>query len=209
MRFTILLVLATTTLVAGDSVISLFIPDTDPQPLVASIVAQNSATTSLSVNCPSSTKSEICGMGPGLFLTTAPTSVEYLISDSAGSIYDHVVCFMTGTTSGVCTATITGHGANFPGTSTSTLNQDQITSLPVTVIAGPSNSMATTTSASPRNGPIPATSVTSSTGHGMASSTHATTHSTSGNSQTGGIALMTGSSELMFIGGAVAFIAGL
>lgn len=106
MRFTILPVLATTTLAAGDSVISLFIPDTDPQPLVASIVAQvrgrmtmkltleytgshshkNSATTSLSVNCPSGTKSEICGMGPGLFLTTAPTSVEYLISDSAGGM---------------------------------------------------------------------------------------------------------------------------
>lgn len=32
-----------------------------------------------------------------------------------------------------CTGTVTGKSASMPGTSTSTLNQDQVTSLPVTI----------------------------------------------------------------------------
>ncbi|KAJ5856672.1 calcium-translocating P-type ATPase PMCA-type [Penicillium soppii] len=52
--------------------------------------------------------------------------------------YDHIICSMKGTVSGVCTATVTGKAATFPGTT-------QITSLPVTMTAGASISSSDAT----------------------------------------------------------------
>lgn len=95
-------------------------------------------------------------MGPGLFLTAAPTSVEYLISAESDNLcvsstlnhfcelqclthqsnrYNHVVCDVTDLPTGAytCTDTVTGKGAATPGTSTSTIAWDQLSLLPVTI----------------------------------------------------------------------------
>ncbi|KXG48487.1 uncharacterized protein PGRI_023570 [Penicillium griseofulvum] len=117
-------------------VVSLFIPNADPQSLLGEVLAEQSATTTYSINCPAGrTNSTECGMGPGLFLTAAPTTVEYLISAEADNIYNHVVCDMTDLPTGAytCTDTVTGKGASTPGTSTSTVPWDQISLLPVTI----------------------------------------------------------------------------
>ncbi|KAJ5513741.1 hypothetical protein N7463_003293 [Penicillium fimorum] len=143
-----LLAFSTLGLAAEYPVVSLFIPNTDPQSLLGEVLAEQSATTTYSINCPvGHTNSTECGMGPGLFLTAAPTSVEYLISAESDNVYNHVVCDMTDLPTGAytCTDTVTGKGANTPGTSTSTLPWDQITLLPVT-ITSTANAVAATVS---------------------------------------------------------------
>jgi hypothetical protein len=67
--------------------VSLFIPDAEPQPLVASVVSVNGATTAFYVNCPPDTDSIDCGMngiGPGVNLTVISQSIwSYSVSDYA------------------------------------------------------------------------------------------------------------------------------
>ncbi|KAF4759949.1 hypothetical protein N7455_001829 [Penicillium solitum] len=123
-------------LAAEYPVVSLFIPNADPQSLLGEVLAAESATTTYSINCPAGkTNSTECGMGPGLFLTAAPTSVEYLISAESDNLYNHVVCDVTDVPTGAytCTDTITGKGAATAGTSTSTIAWDQLSLLPVTI----------------------------------------------------------------------------
>ncbi|CAI7586578.1 unnamed protein product [Penicillium crustosum] len=123
-------------LAAEYPVVSLFIPNADPQSLLGEVLAAQSATTTYSINCPAGkTNSTECGMGPGLFLTAAPTSVEYLISAESDNLYNHVVCDVTDLPTGAytCTDTVTGKGAATPGTSTSTIAWDQLSLLPVTI----------------------------------------------------------------------------
>ncbi|CAP80959.1 hypothetical protein E8E15_006387 [Penicillium rubens] len=132
----VLLTFATLGLAVDYPVVSLFIPNADPQPLLGEVLAAQSATTTYSINCPpGNTNSTQCGMGPGLFLTSAPTSVEYLISAEADNVYNHVVCVVTDLPTGAytCTDTVTGKGPDTPGTSTSTIGWDQITLFPVTI----------------------------------------------------------------------------
>ncbi|KAJ5209355.1 hypothetical protein N7449_003734 [Penicillium cf. viridicatum] len=130
------LAFATLGLAADYPVVSLFIPNADPQSLLGEVLGAQSATTTYSINCPAGkTNSTECGMGPGLFLTAAPTSVEYLISAESDNLYNHVVCDVTDLPTGAytCTDTVTGKGAATPGTSTSTIAWDQLSLLPVTI----------------------------------------------------------------------------
>ncbi|CAI7648799.1 unnamed protein product [Penicillium discolor] len=130
------LAFATLGLAAEYPVVSLFIPNADPQSLLGEVLAAESATTTYSINCPAGkTNSTECGMGPGLLLTAAPTSVEYLISAESDNLYNHVVCDVTDLPTGAytCTDTVTGKGAATPGTSTSTVAWDQLSLLPVTI----------------------------------------------------------------------------
>ncbi|KAJ5978428.1 hypothetical protein N7501_001770 [Penicillium viridicatum] len=151
------LAFATLGLAADYPVVSLFIPNADPQSLLGEVLAAQSATTTYSINCPvGKANSTECGMGPGLFLTAAPTSVEYLISAEPDNLcvsstlnhflemqwlthqlnrYNHVVCDVTDLPTGAytCTDTVTGQGAPTPGTSTSTIAWDQLSLLPVTI----------------------------------------------------------------------------
>ncbi|KAJ5960803.1 uncharacterized protein N7479_007953 [Penicillium vulpinum] len=146
----VLLAFASLGLAAEYSVVSLFIPNADPQSLLGEVLGEQSATTTYSINCPPGrTNATECGMGPGMFLTAAPTSVEYLISAGSDNIYNHAICEMTDLPTGVytCTDTVTGTGAGTTGTSTSTLPWDQITLLPVT-ITSTANAVAATVNAS-------------------------------------------------------------
>ncbi|CAI7660677.1 unnamed protein product [Penicillium viridicatum] len=142
----VVLAFATLGLAADYPVVSLFIPNADPQSLLGEVLAAQSATTTYSINCPAGkTNSTECGMGPGLFLTAAPTSVEYLISAEPDNLYNHVVCDVTDLPTGAytCTDTVTGQGAPTPGTSTSTIAWDQLSLLPVTITSTADAVMAT------------------------------------------------------------------
>ncbi|KAJ5280691.1 hypothetical protein N7478_006063 [Penicillium angulare] len=66
---------------AENRIVSLFIPDADPQPLAVSIVGEGAGTTTYSINCPPGTDGSDCGMGAGLWLTAGATTTDYRLSD--------------------------------------------------------------------------------------------------------------------------------
>ncbi|CRL18008.1 unnamed protein product [Penicillium camemberti] len=181
-----ILAFATLGLAADYPVVSLFIPNVDPQSLLGEVLAAQSATTTYSINCPAGkTNSTECGMGPGLFLTAAPTSVEYLISAESDNLYNHVVCDVTDLPTGAytCTDTVTGKGAATPGTSTSTIAWDQLSLLPVTItstanlVAATANGTALSTTqvvSGSEASPVAATAATTPAA-GAAATTLATT----------------------------------
>ncbi|KAJ6138837.1 hypothetical protein N7471_005323 [Penicillium samsonianum] len=177
-----LLAFATLGLAVDYPVVSLFIPNADPQSLLGEVLAAQSATTTYSINCPPGrTNSTECGMGPGLFLTAAPTSVEYLISAEYDNVYNHVVCDVTDLPTGAytCTGTVTGKGANTPGTSTSTVAWDQISLLPVTItstadpVASTANGSISTSTSEVLSGSetLPAATVVTTPAAGTAAAT--------------------------------------
>ncbi|KAJ5437899.1 uncharacterized protein N7458_008897 [Penicillium daleae] len=193
---------------AQTSVVSLFIPDTDPQPLAASLVAQGAGTTTYSINCPPGTDGSDCGMGPGMWYTSGPKTVEWAMSDPADGFWGRIVCSMGGTTTAVCTEMMSGTGANFPGTSTGHLAQSDITLIPVTVTAGPTSTASASTT----------TDLTGSTSTSSSSNVHATGGTASSASaasstivashtSTGGLSRVTGNPCVVFGGAAAAFIA--
>ncbi|OQE47438.1 hypothetical protein PENCOP_c001G03747 [Penicillium coprophilum] len=203
MTFKALLAFATLGLAAEYPVVSLFIPNADPQSLLGEVLAEKSATTTYSINCPNGrTNSTECGMGPGMFLTAAPTSVEYLISAESDNVYNHVVCDMTDLPTGVytCTDTVTGKGANTPGTSTSTVPWDQITLLPVTI-----TSTATAVAATVNNGSTTTPSTTEVVSGSEASPVAATVSLT----PVAGVAALSRPTGLVLACGAVQALAGL
>ncbi|KAF3387586.1 hypothetical protein F1880_000729 [Penicillium rolfsii] len=204
---TCITVLATVGLAtAQSSVVSLFIPDTDPQPLAASIVGQNAGTTTYSINCPPGTDGSDCGMGPGMFYTSASKTIEWAMSMPDDDFSARVVCSMGGTTTAVCTEMMSGTGANFPGTSTSDLAQSEITYLPVTVTAGPT----TTASASTTNDVTSSTSTSAKThvsGSTASSTSEASSTPVASHSSTGGLSRITGSPRVVLGGAAAAIVA--
>ncbi|KAJ5908753.1 hypothetical protein N7495_001435 [Penicillium taxi] len=131
---------------AQTSVVSLFIYDIDPQPLVASIIAEGSGTTTFSINCPPGTDGSDCGMGPGLYYTLGPSTIEMSMSEPQEGFWDHIGCTSSGTTA-ICTEIASGTGANFPGTSTTAIPKGEATLFPVTVTAGPSAGASLSTTA--------------------------------------------------------------
>nr|XP_001399150.2 GPI anchored protein [Aspergillus niger CBS 513.88] len=146
MNRTLLLGLAAAGLVSAKATVtSMFIYDTDPQPLAASIIGNDATATTYSINCPPGTDSSDCGMGPGLTLIAGPKTTMILDAPDLDFYYT-CVCSVDGTTHAVCTETASGSGANFPGTSSSTLDGD-LDLMPVTITAGSSQASAASTSA--------------------------------------------------------------
>ncbi|KAJ9293400.1 hypothetical protein DTO271G3_7896 [Paecilomyces variotii] len=133
---------------AQSSVISVFIPDTDPQPLVASIIGNDAAATTYYLTCPVGTDGSDCGMGPGMTLIAGPKTAALMVMDPEEDFYGGVFCSMGGTTSAVCTSSMSGTGANFPGVSTETLAASDIQLLPVTVTAGSTTPVSASASTS-------------------------------------------------------------
>ncbi|KAJ5820550.1 hypothetical protein N7474_006141 [Penicillium riverlandense] len=189
---------------AQSSVVSMFIIDTDPQPLVGSVIGESAEQTTYLVQCKSGTPSDECGMGPGVTMIWGPSTAVWSMNESP-AFYGSVGCSMGGTTAAVCTESFGGSEANFPGKSTTSLGKDDITLLPVTITAGPSNgASAMTTTAQSTESPSMSSVSTGSNTSG-ASGTAASTMST-GNS-IGGIAQITGNAGLAFGGMAVAMAA--
>jgi hypothetical protein len=123
---------------AQTSVVSLFLLDTDPQALVASVISANPSTTQYVVGCPTGAAADECGYNP-------PETVKH-----AGSVYGasltaaeeqftmsyECTIYTTSGTSAVCTTSAGGEQANFPGVGTTTLVGSDVAFFPVTVTAG-------------------------------------------------------------------------
>ncbi|KAJ5480679.1 hypothetical protein N7539_006573 [Penicillium diatomitis] len=186
---------------AQSSVVSLFMPDTDPQPLAASIVGQSSGKVTYSINCPAGTDPTNCGMGPGMLYTSAPNDIEWSIVEPSDDFTARIVCSMGGTTTAKCTEMMGGSAANFPGTSTLDLAQSQITYLPVTVTAGAITAGDSTTTAT-----ASATS-TISKASSAAPSTVSKASGAASSTSTGGLPRITGNPRAVLGGAAAALIA--
>ncbi|KAJ6017273.1 GPI anchored protein [Penicillium sp. IBT 35674x] len=204
------LLLATVGLAAAQSsVVSLFIPFADPQPLVASVMGESAGTTTYSINCPAGTDSSDCGMGPGLYMTAGPTTMRYSMSEPAEDFYDSILCSLGGTTTAACTEMASGTGANFPGTETGTFAKTDITMLAVTVTAGPTATSASTTTDSKHTSSTDKTGTTEAagtTGSGSSTSGAASTSQASATS-TGGLSRVTGHPGVALGGAAIALVA--
>ncbi|RWQ99722.1 hypothetical protein C8Q69DRAFT_440793 [Paecilomyces variotii] len=175
---------------AQSSVISVFIPDTDPQPLVASIIGNDAAATTYYLTCPVGTDGSDCGMGPGMTLISGPKTAAWMLKEpeedllltlSTVTSYGGVFCSMGGTTSAICTSSMSGTGANFPGVSTETLAASDIHLLPVTVTAGSTTPVSASASATGAASASTAASV-APTVASQASSPQASASRTSGGS---------------------------
>ncbi|KAF9889593.1 hypothetical protein FE257_007101 [Aspergillus nanangensis] len=177
------------------SVTSMFIFGADPQPLVASIVGNDATATTYSINCPSGTLSDECGMGPGLTLIAGPKATTY--KWDADTFHLTATCSVASTVE----CDVSQQGGNSPGHGTSMIESPQL--LPVTVTAG------SVTSA----GNSPSATTTGSAASAQSGEPTATgsTKSASGTASesTGGLPQVTANAGGILGGAVVAFVAAL
>lgn len=64
-------------------VVSLFLPDTDPQKLVASVIGSSGALTTYAIACPAGVDPSDCGYGGGITVTEGASSLR--LSQVCGS----------------------------------------------------------------------------------------------------------------------------
>ncbi|KAE8345644.1 hypothetical protein BDV24DRAFT_125413 [Aspergillus arachidicola] len=203
---------------ASSSVTSMFLLGFDPQSLEASIVGNDATATTYSINCaPSPTASASddddydCGVGPGLTLTDASPTTIMEMNDKPNFSYT-VNCSVAGTASAVCTAIGDGPEANFPGTVISTIQQSEMSFLPVTITAGSVTSVAATASATTttESGSKATTSAAQTASKSSASKSSASSSGSSSSSSavsTGGMPQITGDASMLFGGAVVALAA--
>lgn len=119
------------------SVVNLFLIDTDPQQLVASVITANPTTTQYLLTCPSSVDSNECGYRPGFTIGVTSGSIYGAsITDADFTMSYECTVYTTGASSAVCTESMGGAAANFPGVETATLNGTDVAFFPATVTAG-------------------------------------------------------------------------
>ncbi|PYH86445.1 hypothetical protein BO82DRAFT_388595 [Aspergillus uvarum CBS 121591] len=227
MHVKLVLCLAAATLVAAENIVTttLFIPDTDAESLAGSVMGVAATATTFFVNCPTATGisdddddgddgDDDCGMGAGMTIIAGPQTTSYLMGEPADDIYMSMACSVQGITYGVCTEMISGTGADYPGTYTTTMGTDDLCCfVPVTITAGtltggagdatsPASVLATgtataTTTSASATGTDPAISDKS-----VAATASTTTHNSTTQS-TGAAALLTYDSTVI-LGGAAA-----
>ncbi|KAB8226278.1 hypothetical protein BDV33DRAFT_197274 [Aspergillus novoparasiticus] len=206
---------------ASSSVTSMFLLGFDPQSLEASIVGNDATATTYSITCaPSPTASASdddddygCGLGPGITLIDAsPTTIMEMNDKPNFSMT--VNCSVAGTTSAVCTGIGDGPEANFPGTIISTIQQSEMSYLPVTITAGSVTSVAatasaTTTTASATTTTESGSKATTSAAQTASKSSASSSGSSSSSSavSTGGMPQITGDAGMLFGGAFVALAA--
>ncbi|KAJ1715494.1 hypothetical protein NYO67_2398 [Aspergillus flavus] len=216
---------------ASSSVTSMFLLGFDPQSLQASIVGNvstpqiddrtipwprgsDATATTYSITCaPSPTASASdddddyeCGLGPGFTLTDAsPTTIMEMNDKPNFSMT--INCSVAGTTSAVCTGIGDGPEANFPGTIISTIQQSEMSYLPVTITAGSVTSVAATASATTttESGSKATTSAAQTASKSSASSSGSSSSSSA--VSTGGMPQITGDAGMLFGGAVVALAA--
>ncbi|OQE15940.1 hypothetical protein PENSTE_c026G03062 [Penicillium steckii] len=143
MNHKILLVLITVAVaVAETSVVSLFLPDINdsPQSLVGSIMAEENETAIYSINCAKTVDINDCAFYPGMLYTAGPTTVEWRIKPPYTHGLVTAICSVDGTTSAVCTISMSVTGDITPYPETTTLDKNQIQSTRVTITAAPTRS---------------------------------------------------------------------
>ncbi|QDS71331.1 hypothetical protein FKW77_002109 [Venturia effusa] len=119
------------------STINFFLPDTDKQELVASVITANPTTTQYLLTCPSSLEADECGYRPGVTVGVKSGSIYGAsITESDFTLSYECTVYTSGTSSAVCTESMGGSEANFPGVETTTLNGTDVAFFPATITAG-------------------------------------------------------------------------
>ncbi|KFZ14291.1 hypothetical protein V501_03322 [Pseudogymnoascus sp. VKM F-4519 (FW-2642)] len=127
--------------VSAAQTVTLYVPGTDEQPLVASIIGSDATATTYAISCDPGASAQDCGIEGTITLTEGPTTAKYTIApviDPNGqtAFAGQVDCSLAGTTSAVCVESFGGSEANFPGVSTETYTGTDQPYMPVTIIAG-------------------------------------------------------------------------
>ncbi|OBT75053.1 hypothetical protein VF21_06511 [Pseudogymnoascus sp. 05NY08] len=125
---------------AQKATVTLFVPGTQKEPLVASIIGSDATATTYAISCDSAASAQDCGVEGTITLTEGPTTAKYTIApviDPNGQTafegqYD---CSLAGTTSAVCVESHGGSEANFPGVSTETYTSTDQPYIPITITA--------------------------------------------------------------------------
>ncbi|KAK3079390.1 hypothetical protein LTS18_004975 [Coniosporium uncinatum] len=158
------------------SVTSFFLLNTDPQPLVASVIAANPAAATFYLTCPPGTDQNDCGYSPGITLiapapapapaaasSSPPSSAVWQAHQSTSDFHFTYSCDVTGTTSASCSESYGGSAANFPGATTETFSgAGEVRFFPVTITAGLERLGAVSASATPSPPPSSSSSSSSS-----------------------------------------------
>lgn len=152
---------------AQSSTVSLFLLDSDPQTLVASVISADASTTQYLVGCPAGEDANNCGYDPAMTVMQAGSVYGASVTAPADGITLSYECtlYTSDGTSAVCTESLGGSAANDPGVQTTTLSGTDISFLPVTITAGLDKiSAAATASASVTGSASASATGTSSTG---------------------------------------------
>ncbi|RFU33986.1 hypothetical protein B7463_g2351, partial [Scytalidium lignicola] len=200
---------------AQTSVVTLYVPGADVQPLDASIVGSDATATTYAIQCAPGTDSNDCGLPGVITLVEGPKTAKYTMSaemDASGAVAftGYVDCSLAGTTSAVCIESYGGNEANSPGRSTMTYTGTDLEYMPVTITAGAA--AKATTGASPSSA-VPSTTDTVSLAtpantSGASSSGSAASSSGSAAAQpTTGGASLSGANIKLALGGAAAVLA--
>lgn len=105
------------------------------QAIEASVVSANPSATTMALACPSGTDDNDCGLFPYMTLVYGPST--YHLDMGVGDANDFTMTADCGHGATVtCTESASGSEANFPGSSTTTYEGEDIVTLPVTVTSG-------------------------------------------------------------------------
>jgi len=126
---------------AQTSIVTLYIPGADVQPLDASIIGSDATATTYAIQCAPGTDSSDCGLPGVITLTEGPKTAAYTMPaepDASGGVAftGFMDCSLAGTTSAVCVESFGGNEANSPGSSTVTYTGTDQPYMPVTITAG-------------------------------------------------------------------------
>ncbi|KAF2202982.1 hypothetical protein GQ43DRAFT_291081 [Delitschia confertaspora ATCC 74209] len=105
--------------------IPIIFPGADDQPLVATVLSANAATTSMIVGCPIGEDSSECGFGPGFNIDIVSKTIYQASFTDGDSWSFSLKCDAAKPTAVVCTESNGGVDANFPGVSTTTLDEEE------------------------------------------------------------------------------------
>jgi hypothetical protein len=131
--------------ITAQSTISLFLLDTDPQTLVASVISSDASATEYLVGCPTGIDANDCGYNPPVTVKHAGDVYAASLTAAEEQFTMSWECTVA-TTGGICTTSAGGSQANFPGQATSTLAASDVTFFPVTIAAVASTAATATIS---------------------------------------------------------------
>lgn len=120
---------------AQTSVVSIPFYILDNQSIEASVVSANPSATTMVINCPNGTDGNDCGLFPEMTLIYGPSTYHIDMGVGDAGIYTGSEDCTLGATV-TCVEFNTGSEANFPGSSTTTYEGQDVLTLPVTITGG-------------------------------------------------------------------------
>lgn len=108
----------------------------DNQSIDASIVAANPTATTMALACPPGTDSNDCGLFPDMTFVYGPSTYHMDMGVGDANAFTGTADCSRGENTALCTESAGGSEANFPGSSTTTYEGEDIYTLPVVVTSG-------------------------------------------------------------------------